>query len=128
LASPAKKLTLGDPLKDKVGVSVKLYESAFRVELRVVLMPIVPVIPAIFTLIELAPAVNVCADVNVGNNVGIKEEPVDVLLVEYQKFKPLAVPYALLWLSTIVTYINGGKPRYIRLYPTVVGKVDKVEL
>ncbi len=92
LVSPAKKLTLGDPLKDKVGVSVRLYVSALSVELKVVLIAIVPVIPAILTLIELAPAVNVCALVNVGNKTGINEEPVDVLLVEYQKLKALAVP------------------------------------
>ena len=84
LALPAKKVTPGYPLKDRVGVSVRLYVFALRVEVNVRLIAIVPVIPAIFTLTELASAVNVCAVVNVGNKTGINEDPKDVALVEYQ--------------------------------------------
>jgi hypothetical protein len=58
-ASPARNETPGTPVSSSVGVNVRVFVPALRVELKVVLISIVPVIPATLTLIELAPAVNV---------------------------------------------------------------------
>ena len=58
-ASPARNETPGTPESASVGFKVRLYEVALSVELKVVLISIVPVIPATLTLIELTPAVNV---------------------------------------------------------------------
>ena len=71
LASPARNETPGTPVSSSVGVNVRVFVPALRVELKAVLMLIVPVIPATLTLIELAPAVNVCAVVKLDINPGM---------------------------------------------------------
>ena len=58
-ASPGRNETPGTPVSASVGFKVRLYVVALSVELKVVLISIVPVMPATLTLIDVAPAVNV---------------------------------------------------------------------
>ena len=57
-----------------------------------VLMAIVPDRPPEFTLMELAPAVKVCAVLKLVSEAGTYAVPYRVGLVEYQKVIPVAEP------------------------------------